>query len=349
MHREYTEGSEIDPMNAPQKTVFFKKSKSIRKGKFDDFQSKTKVEKSGTHEGKKSDEAHPNITSIDEENIDETSKKLVSIKNEIENAKKTQQITKQKLTSKAQSLKKAKSALTKTQKKLDDVLSAEFHKFESERLETIGKLSSKMAHDMRNSLTILQSQIELMKVKQQTHEDKVLAKSIFNMEEAISHIANQINDVLGFIRTPELRMISCDLKEIIKKSINEIKLPNGISIHHSIESCVLQCDVIKIRGIITNILQNAVQAIGYNGEVGQINITLEKDTDCVIITISDSGSGIPDENLEKIFDPMFTTKDEGTGLGLASSKQLLQMHNGSITVKNDPTTFTIKLPFTKSN
>ena len=349
MHRENIEGSEIDPMNAPQRTVFFKRSKSIQKGKTDDFQSKTNVKKIDTSKEKKSDETHPNIDSTDEENLDETGKKLVYIKNEIENAKKTQQIAKQKLTSKAKSLKKAKSTLTQTQKKLDEVLSAEFHKFESERLETIGKLSSKMAHDMRNPLTILQFQIELMKVKQQTHEDKVLAKSILSMEEAISHITNQISDVLGFIRTPELRMISCDLKEIIKNSISEIKLPNGITIYPSIESCVLQCDVIKIKGIITSILQNAVQAIGYNGEVGQVNIMLKKDTDCAIITISDSGSGIPEENLEKIFEPMFTTKSEGTGLGLASSKQLLQMHNGSITVKNNPTTFTIKLPLTKSD
>ncbi|QLH07146.1 hypothetical protein C5F50_08710 [Nitrosopumilus ureiphilus] len=148
-----------------------------------------------------------------------------------------------------------------------------------------------------------------------------------------------------FIRTSELRMITCDLKEIIKSSINEVRFPSDIKLYSSLESCVLQCDVMKIRGIITNILQNAVQAIGLKGE---INISLEEDTDYAIIKITDSGPGIPDENIEQIFEPMFTTKDEGTGLGLASCKQFLEMHNGSIAVNNNPTAFTIKLPKIRS-
>ena len=347
MHREVSESSEIDPMNAPQRTVFFKRSKQTVKHDFNDSQSKVKVEKIDISKEKKPDDIQPILTSLDEENLDETDKKLVSIKKEIESAKKSQHITKLKLTSKSQSLKKAKSTLTQTQKKLDEVLSAEFNKLESDRLKMIGKLSSKMAHDMRNPLTILQSQIELMKVKQQTHEDKVLTKSILNMEEAISHITNQINDVLGFIRTPELRKISCDLKEIIKNSINEVKCPNGVALSSSLKSCVLQCDVIKIRGIITNILQNAVQAIGDKGEVGQVNISLEDDDEFAIIKITDSGPGIPEEIIEEIFEPMFTTKSEGTGLGLASCKQFLNMHGGTINVANNPTTFTIKLPKNK--
>ena len=223
------------------------------------------------------------------------------------------------------------------------VLSSEFNKFENNKLEMIGKLSSKMAHDMRNPLTTLQSQIELMKVKQKNHEDQVLTNSILSMEEAISHITNQINDVLGFIRTPELRLIACDLKEIVKSSINDVKFPKYVELHSSLDSCVLQCDVMKIRGIITNILQNAVQAIGLKGE---ISISVKIDSTFAIITIIDSGPGIPEENIEQIFEPMFTTKDDGTGLGLASCKQFIDMHGGTINVTNNPTTFTLKLPKT---
>ncbi|WP_371503861.1 PAS domain-containing sensor histidine kinase [Nitrosopumilus adriaticus] len=341
MHRENQEDSDVDPMNAPLRTVFFKKSKPTNSGKTDDFSIENQVDQIDETE-KISEKPQSNQNSKDDaENLDETDKTLISLKNEIENAKKSHEITKQRLTNKSKSLKKAKSTLTQTQKKLDEVLSAELNKFESNRLETIGKLSSKMAHDIRNPLTTLQSQIELMKVKQKNQEDKALTNSILSMEEAISHITNQINDVLGFIRTPELRMITCDLKEIIKNSISEVKLTNNIELFSSLESCLLQCDVIKIRGIITNILQNAVQAIRGNGEV---RIILETDTENAIITITDSGPGISDENLEQIFEPMYTTKDEGTGLGLASCKQFLDMHNGSITVSNNPTTFTIQLP-----
>ncbi|WP_255465250.1 HAMP domain-containing sensor histidine kinase [Nitrosopumilus sp. b3] len=346
MHRENQEDSDFDPMNAPQRTVFFKKSKPTESEKIDDFSNEDKPkEKEEIEKISENTQASQNLKE-DDENLDETDKKLISLKNEIENAKKSHEITKQRLSTKSKSLKKAKSTLTQTQKKLDEVLSAELNKFESSKLEMIGKLSSKMAHDIRNPLTTLQSQIELMKVKQKNHEDQVLTNSILNMEEAISHITNQINDVLGFIRTPELRMITCDLKEIVKNSISEVKLPNNIELFSSLESCLLQCDVIKIRGIITNIIQNAVQAIRVKGEV---NVTLETEGDYAVVKVSDTGPGIPDEHLEQIFEPMYTTKDEGTGLGLASCKQFLDMHNGSISVSNNPTTFTIKLPKTKSS
>ena len=80
------------------------------------------------------------------------------------------------------------------------------------------------------------------------------------------------------------------------------------------------------------------------GNSGEITMSLEKDREGVKIQIKDSGPGIPEENLEKIFEPMFTTKATGTGLGLASCKQILEMHKGTISVKNNPTTFTITLP-----
>jgi signal transduction histidine kinase len=163
------------------------------------------------------------------------------------------------------------------------------------------------------------------------------------MENALSHITNQINDVLNFIKTPEIRLITCDLKEIVKSSISEVKFPQDVELHSSLNSCVLQCDVVKIRGIVTNIIQNAVQATGLKGRV---SISLEVDGEFATIKISDSGSGIPKENIEQIFEPMFTTKDDGTGLGLASCKQYLEMHKGTIHVSNNPTTFTIMLPKT---
>ena len=177
--------------------------------------------------------------------------------------------------------------------------------------------------------------------KQEKNEDQILSNSLSRMEDAISHITNQINDILGFIKKPSIDITSCDLSEVIEKSIGEVRCPPEVTINFEPSSCKTECDVIKIRGIITNIVQNGVQAMGNNGE---ITISLEKDAEGVKIEIKDSGPGIPDENLEKIFEPMFTTKATGTGLGLASCKQILEMHKGTIAVKNNPTTFTITLP-----
>ena len=88
-------------------------------------------------------------------------------------------------------------------------------------------------------------------------------------------------------------------------------------------------------------INNSIQAIETGG---RITIKASEDKDHSIIQIEDSGSGIPSEILVKIFEPLFTTKSMGTGLGLASCKHIVEEHGGSITVQNNPTIFTIKMP-----
>jgi len=96
-----------------------------------------------------------------------------------------------------------------------------------------------------------------------------------------------------------------------------------------------------MEGVFSNLLNNAVQALDGQGE---IDVSVSSDSEFVTIKIRDSGSGIPDEYLDKIFEPMFTTKKTGTGLGLVICKSIVEQHGGSISVSNKPTTFTIKLP-----
>jgi signal transduction histidine kinase len=208
----------------------------------------------------------------------------------------------------------------------------------------IGEMSSKMAHDLRNPLTVLQAHVELMQLKQEKQQDENLTYSLTKMEEAITTITNQINDVMSFIRKPKFQFSCCNLKSVLEIITNGMHVPTTVKLDLLLDSHLVKCDVIKIKGVITNIIQNSIQAINARG---QIIITLKEVNNNVEIAISDSGDGIPEENLEKIFDPMFTTKPMGTGLGLASCKELIEMHKGTINVKNNPTTFTISLPIYK--
>jgi len=127
----------------------------------------------------------------------------------------------------------------------------------------------------------------------------------------------------------------------LKLAINHVKSSYGIEINLPEDDISFRCDSRKMEGVMSNILNNAVQALDGQGE---IDVTISSDSEFVTIRIKDSGSGIPDENLEKIFEPMFTTKKTGTGLGLVICKSIVEQHGGVISVSNKPTTFTIKLP-----
>lgn len=99
----------------------------------------------------------------------------------------------------------------------------------------------------------------------------------------------------------------------------------------------------KIDAVFINLIVNAIQAMNQGGT---LEINIKTHGDYAVIDFIDSGSGIPEEFINKIFEPLFTTKQKGTGLGLASCKNIIEQHNGSIIVKNNPTTFTIKIPKT---
>jgi two-component system sensor histidine kinase HydH len=89
------------------------------------------------------------------------------------------------------------------------------------------------------------------------------------------------------------------------------------------------------------LITNSIQAVENSGDV-KLRIIVEQDT--IIVEVEDSGPGILEENIEKIFDPLFTTKPTGTGLGLVSCKNIVEQHGGMILVRNHPTVFSVKLP-----
>jgi signal transduction histidine kinase len=131
------------------------------------------------------------------------------------------------------------------------------------------------------------------------------------------------------------------LHDILKKVIENVQTTDDVEIHLPKNNPQIICDIDKLEIVFVNLITNAVEAI--NG-VGSINIYAKTTPNNIVIEIEDSGPGIMEEDLEKIFEPLFTTKQSGTGLGLSSCKNIIERHRGEISVRNNPTTFTIKLP-----
>jgi signal transduction histidine kinase len=213
----------------------------------------------------------------------------------------------------------------------------------SERLRAIGELAARLAHDLRNPLSVIKNTVEIMESKPVLHiEEKIIYYG--RLRRAIDRIAHQIEDVLDFVRPSQMNFEKCLLNDIVNLALEKIVRPDGIDVVLPTTFVYCVCDPIKIEVVIANLIMNSIQAI--NGK-GQIKITLQDTPKDVMIQVSDTGCGIPDNVLPKVFEPLFTTKQIGTGLGLASCKKIISQHNGLITVQskeNQGATFSIILP-----
>jgi len=226
-------------------------------------------------------------------------------------------------------------------KKISDLSRFQTDLFRAERFSIIGELSARLAHDMRNPLAIIKNTIEVVKLKHSSKIPSDLMYMFKAIDNASSRIAFQLDEVLNFVRSSPLECDEYSLSSILDSAINKIIIPDKIRINLPQNDLHLFCDMDKIEAVFTNLLMNAIQAMENSGE---ITVRFSQNDDLVAIGIEDSGPGISENILDKIFEPLFTTKSHGTGLGLPTVKTIIQQHCGSIEVANKPTTFSIFIP-----
>ena len=210
----------------------------------------------------------------------------------------------------------------------------------SEKMASVGQLSSRLVHDLRNPLTVVKSTVELLKLGNKKMDQKTSEK-FERIERAFKKISYQIEDVLDFVRQSELHLRRQSISEIIESTISNMDIPSTVKIRNDERKVVINCDSRKMEAVFTNIITNAIQA---TKEKGEIKIKTLDDGDSAIIKIEDSGPGITKSTMTNIFEPLFTTKETGTGLGLSICKSIIEQHGGSIEVSSPPTIFTIRLP-----
>lgn len=212
-----------------------------------------------------------------------------------------------------------------------------------EKLAIIGEFSARIAHDIRNPLAI--AMISLENLKMLYGADGKKQKQLDRVERSIHRITHQIEDVLNFVREKPINLKEILFSQLISESIDSITILEGIKIITPKNDVKIICDKKQLLIVLNNLILNAIQAIN---DVGIIEITIDEIDNKLIIQIKDSGEGISNENMKKIFQPLFTTKQHGTGLGLVSVKSIIESHGGTISVTSPPTIFTITLPKTNS-
>lgn len=209
-----------------------------------------------------------------------------------------------------------------------------------ERLSAIGELAARVSHDIRNPLGAIKMATELLQ-KEILPKNPSTQEKFRIIDRSISRMSHQVENVLDFLREKTLKLDSCNISDVVKQSFANLSTPKDVKIKFELSNTNLVCDIHMIETVITNLLVNAIQAIS---EKGEIIVRTRSESDSVIIEIQDSGAGVPSEDQAKIFEPLFTTKQRGTGLGLASCKKIVDSHKGAITYKNNPSTFIVTLP-----
>jgi signal transduction histidine kinase len=159
-----------------------------------------------------------------------------------------------------------------------------------------------------------------------------------------------VTDLLDFTRIRPPSQVKVDLKSLVNESLSWSAAPEQVRIHVDLNGYtpLVRTDPEQMSRVFSNIVSNAIQAM--SGKDGELNIGATADDNFVSIIFRDTGCGIPPENLGKIFEPLFTTKPKGIGLGLAISKRLVEQNGGKIEVASQVgqgTTFIIKLPLEK--
>ncbi len=227
----------------------------------------------------------------------------------------------------------------------------EKHMLRADKLASLGKLSAGLAHEINNPLGMILGYTQLLlryeKPETQRYSDlKIIEKHVRNCKAIVE-------DLLNFARSTETKKIEGNINELIRDVLKVMEHQfemNGIEIIYDLNETLpnMTIDPEKIKQVFMNILMNAKDAIQGKGKI-TIKSDLDPKDSSVIITFSDTGCGIPGDNLPHIFDPFFTTKPtgKGTGLGLSVSYGIIQDHGGNIEVESKlgaGTTFIITLP-----
>ena len=221
----------------------------------------------------------------------------------------------------------------------------------SEKLASIGRLAAGIAHEINNPLTSVLTFSSLLLRKAETGDQKEKLEIIVKETTRCRQI---VRDLLNFARLGEPKKEECSINQIIESALsltkNQLKMSEmRIAVKKELEELpLLQLDPDQMLEVFVNIIINAIDAMPQGGELN-FTTRLVPGGKSVEIRASDTGYGIPRENLAKVFDPFFTTKDagKGTGLGLSVTYGIIDRHNGTIDVESEVrkgTTFIIKLP-----
>ncbi len=218
----------------------------------------------------------------------------------------------------------------------------------SRRMAAIGRLTSGVGHEVKNPINAIVVHLELLRNKLDSSDAKAL-RHLEIIESEIQRLDRVVQTLVDFSRPVELRLQESDLRSVVSSVLMlasadlETRDVRVASILPD-RPVMVKVDSDLLRQALLNVVLNGAQSMSQGG---QIEVRLVEDGRTAMLSVRDQGEGIPKELLEKIFDLYFTTKKDGSGIGLAMTYRIIQLHNGRVDVDSVPgvgTTFTLRIP-----
>jgi PAS domain S-box-containing protein len=231
----------------------------------------------------------------------------------------------------------------------EELREAQAKLIQREKMAQLGQLARGIAHELRNPLGVISNAVYFLK---STHaeNDSTIKEYLNIIETEVNNSEKTITDLLDYSREPVPSREETDITQLLEEVMNRLPAPESIQVTMDADDSLppVMIDGRQIGMVLANLLTNAYQAMPSGGI---LDIAIDHQDGQIIIAMHDTGSGISAEKIESIFEPFYTTKPKGIGLGLAISKTLVEVNGGQITVEsaeNEGSTFTLSLPHSQA-
>jgi signal transduction histidine kinase len=215
-----------------------------------------------------------------------------------------------------------------------------------EKLAVLGQLAGGVGHELRNPLAVIKNSVYLLNMVLQAPPPEA-QRALASLEKQVEICDGIINSLLDFARTRSPVLQDVDVNEVLQRAILYVTKPENVKLVTRLDESLphIQADPDQLVHVFANIILNGYQAMPEGGQLVIQAGALAPDW--VAVSLTDTGVGISEENMDKLFEPLFTTKPKGVGLGLAITLTLVEGHAGEVLVQSEPgrgSTFTVKLP-----
>ena len=219
---------------------------------------------------------------------------------------------------------------------------------QTEKQASIDELSSSIAHEIRNPIAAAKSLVQQMGEDPTSVENVEYAKVALEELERVEH---RVSHLLKYAKEEDYSFALVNLANVIDSALTQLRAKLDAAkvavSRNYIAGPTVQADAEKLRQVFANLVDNAIDALATIPEGRRIDLFLENGDGLATVRVRDNGCGIPSEKLDRIFNPFFTTKEKGTGLGMAISKKIVEAHEGAIEVASEVgrgTEFKVMLP-----